>query len=279
MTGEKRTGRESWGHYEDFPQLPSWEQVMAQPKLPDRLEMIMAALKPARQQLLVGPDWLDPIGLADWAGSAESRAGSTIALGGLPDRGERIDFGPSGQLINRRQWRFDEQKRVTMIIEAAYSNSDTDPLATTNPTSIQAYDWIYDDSYEVAPLVGARYSDYSQPLNGLVEQTASTYWFVPSQLLPIYQIDFLSLRRQAAAELTAHYLAGQPTMLYGRVLNAATATDRRLRVELAGAEIRSVELADTPPQATGAATLDVKRSPGDQFKQSSQKPTGDLSRH
>ena len=135
MASEKLSGRESWGFYEDFPWLPSWNLVMARQQLADRLELVMAALEPASQQEPASPNQLGPVGLADWVGPAETRAGLSISLA---DLGEKVDFGDGGQLISRRRYRHDNQGRLESLVEANYNNSQTEPLATTRPAVVRS---------------------------------------------------------------------------------------------------------------------------------------------
>lgn len=273
MAGEKLPGRESRGFYEDFPWLPSWNLVMARPQLADRLELVMAALKPAGEQEPVSPGQLEPVGLADWVEPAKTRAGSSISLTGL---GEKVDFGDKGQLVSRRRYRHDDQGRLGQLIEADYNNPQTEPLATTRPTAIRSHSWIYDDNLEVAPLVGARYSEYSQPIEGLVEQTNSTYWFIPSKILPFYEAELIGIRQAAAGEITARRLGGQLIMLSGRVLCPDLKLKRQLKVELSAGEIGAVELIDGLPGSTLEATFDVKRGANGQLVSVSQNPESGL---
>ena len=285
MTGEKFSGRESKGAYQDFPRLPGWDEVVAQGELAAQLALIMAALESASEQEPISPNHLDPVGLADWVGPAESRARTRVCL---PISGEMVDLGADGRLSLRHKHQCDGQGRLISMLEAVYNNHQSEPLTTTKPMSIRAHGWRYDDRSAVAPLVGASYSEYLQPIPGLVEQSVSTYWFVPSRFLPIDGADFTGARLGAAGEITAKYLDGQLTMLaamtYGPdydprlSLNPRSIPTRRLRIELSAGEVCAAELIDRLPGAAQAATIDIKRGSDGRLVQTSRNPLTRFSR-
>ena len=243
MTGERLSDRESEGVYQDFPWLPGWDQVMTQESLSGRLAVIMAALESAGEQEPISPNHLDPIGLADWVGPPESRP---LARVRLTADGEIFDFGANGRLALRNKYQCDRRGRPASLVESVYRNPESEPLLATKPTSIRAHSWKYDDRL-AAPLVGASYSEYLQPTPGLVEQSVSTYWFVPPQPLPNSERGFIDSRLRAAGEIIAKYCGGQLTMLtaitsgpgYDPRLgaNSGLIPTRRLRIELSAGEV------------------------------------------
>ena len=285
MAGEKFSGREPEGPYRDFPRLPGWNEVLSQGDLANQLALIMAALEPAAEQEPINPDRLDPVGLADWVGSAESRARSRICL---TTSGEMIDFAADGRLSLRRNHHRDGWGRPTSLIEAVYNNPQSEPLATTKPVSIKAHGWRYDDRLAVAPLVGTSYSEYLRPMPGLVEQSVSTHWFIPSRFLPIDESGFTDARLGAAGEITAKYFDGQLTMLtamtsgpdYGPQpgSNPRPIPTRRLRIELSAGEVYAAELIERLPEIAQLATIDIRRGPDGGLVQISHNPLAGFSR-
>ena len=284
MAGERFLSRESERVYSDFPQLPSWDQVMAQKSPSDQLATIMAALEIAAQQEPIKPKHLDPIGLADWVGPPESRPLSRICL---TANDEVINLGADGRLAVRNKYKRDWRRRPISLVEATYNNPPSEPLATTKPISIKAHSWEYDDQLP-APLVKAGYSEYSQPVPGLVEQSVSTHWFVPPQLLPTNPYDFIKARLTASGEITAKYSGNQLTMLAATVFGSVYSSQselaprliliRRLRIELSDDEVSAAELIDRLPGIAQAATIDIKRGPDGCLVQTSQNPLA-RSRH
>ncbi len=285
MTGEKFSGRESEAAYRDFPRLPGWDEVVAQVGLAARLALIMAALESASEQEPISPNHLDPVGLADWVGPAGSRARSRVCL---TASGEMVDFGADGRLSLRHKHQCDGRGRPVSLLEAVYNNPQSEPLATTKPVSIRAHSWKYDDHLGVAPLVGASYSEYLRPIPSLVEQSVSTYWFVPSRFLPIDGPNFIGSRLRAAGEITAKYLDGRLTMLTAMIsgpdydpqlsLNPRSIPTRRLRIELSAGEVCAAELIDQLPGAAQPATIDIKRGADGCLVQTSRNPLAEFSR-